>query len=374
MSTSLDFIIAFLLAIASGAFLAGITSFSPIYFIFGIALIFYFFKLILDFKFKLNNQIYLNIFILFFSIFSQSITPNTKITNTILLIMPYLFFIILYQCYQHISVKDMLIISFFMVVSQIVFFASDTIWRFLNPTLYATNIYSGHTRELNLAYMFKFNSIMYLDANFVGVQCCLLYFFVYYLIKEQLDIKWIKTLLYTLFALTILTTSRSAIIVIILYSIIFNKISFPFILNRKQIILASIFGLLILILISIIYMGIANDASFATKFLIINLAFDFLKGVPISTILFGIGVGNTFDFIGIGAHNLFIMLLLETGLIGLFLFLVNIYFIIKATKGKALYIILPFFTMGFSVVSIAFPYLMVQLAIIIFMTKKNTYN
>jgi O-antigen ligase len=130
-------------------------------------------------------------------------------------------------------------------------------------------------------------------------------------------------------------------------------------------------GILIGVLLIVLYQILSKDASFTTKFLIIELAIDFLKSVPLNTILFGVGMGNTFNFIGIGAHNLFVTLLIETGLLGLLLFLINSYFIIKKTKGKALYILLPFYTMGFSVVSIAFPYLMIQLVIIIFLVEKT---
>jgi hypothetical protein len=75
-------------------------------------------------------------------------------------------------------------------------------------------------------------------------------------------------------------------------------------------------------------------------------------------------MGNTFSFIGIGAHNLLVTLTLETGLIGLTLFILSLYFSIKKTKGKALYVILPLLTMGFSFVSLALPFLFTFLAII----------
>jgi hypothetical protein len=92
-----------------------------------------------------------------------------------------------------------------------------------------------------------------------------------------------------------------------------------------------------------------------------------------SSIFFGIGIGNTFSFIGIGAHNLLVSLTLETGLIGLTLFILSMYFSIKKTNGKALYVLFPLFTMGFSFVSLALPFLFTFLAII-YVVENNKLN
>lgn len=364
MKTSLDFIISFLTAVASGLFLAGITSFSPIYFLFIVAIMFFFLRHIIVYNINFS---YFNIFVLFifiYSIITQLLIPNTKFSNILGLALPYLFFFVFQESIKTLTKKQIVSISISMIISQIIVITFDTIWRFSHPTLYATNIYTGDTRELNLAYMFKFNSIMYLDANFVGVQTCLLYFFSLFLFKEKYKVKYIKIILIILFSLIILTTSRSAIIVTIVFTLIFRKISFPFYFTKNQIKLMVVVGLITTLLGSGVFIFLSKDASFLTKFLILELAIEFLKNVPINTMLFGVGMGNTFNFIGIGAHNLIVTLTLESGLIGLFLFSFFVYLITKKTNYKALYILLPFFLMGFSVVSIAFPYLLCQLVII----------
>jgi hypothetical protein len=261
-----------------------------------------------------------------------------------------------------------------MILAHTALISIDAIIRLANPNVYATNMYSGHTRESGLAYMFKYNSIMYPDSNFVGVQVCLTYFFTVYLYKENLLVHWAKNLRYVLFVLVILSTSRSAIITMVFYTLIFNKISFPFKLSKKQIIwLLSIVVSLVLASVFILSL-IKNDESFNSKFMILYLAVDFIKEIPLTSFLFGIGMGNTFSFIGIGAHNLLVTLTLETGLIGLTLFIVSLYFSIKKTKGKALYVVLPLLTMGFSFVSLALPFLFAFLAIIYVVENSETLD
>ena len=374
MRISIDYFISFLMLVASGLYLSGITPLSPIYFIFGIAIIFYCFKLLLHFEIHLSGLAFFNLFICVFSIFIQLIViPNTRVPNTIGLALPYLFYFICFQSLIKLTKKEIMNLCAYMILVHVILISFDAIIRLANPNVYATNIYSGHTRESGLAYMFKYNSIMYPDSNFVGVQVCLTYFFTVYLIKENLLVSWAKNLKHVLFVLVILSTSRSAIITMFLYTLIFNKISFPFQLTRKQILwLIGIVVFLIIVSVFILSL-IKNDESFNSKFMILYLANDFLKSIPISSIFFGIGMGNTFSFIGIGAHNLLVTLTLETGLIGLILFMSSMYYSIKKTSGKALYILFPLFTMGFSFVSLALPFLFTFLAII-YVVENNKLN
>jgi hypothetical protein len=374
MRISLDYLISFLMLIASGLYLSGITPLSPIYFIFGIAIIFYCFKLLLHFEIHMNGLAFFNLFICVVSVFVQLIViPNTRVPNTIGLALPYLFYFICFQSLNTLTKKEIMNLCAYMLSAHVILFSIDAIIRLANPNIYATNIYSGHTRETGLAYMFKYNSIMYPDSNFVGVQVCLTYFFTLYLIKENLLVSWAKNLRYMLFVLVILSTSRSAIITMVLYTLIFNKISFPFQITKKQIL--WLVGIIVFLLLSSVFILslIKNDVSFNSKFMILYLAVDFLKSIPISSIFFGIGMGNTFSFIGIGAHNLLVTLTLETGLFGLSLFILSMYFSIKKTNGKALYVLFPLFTMGFSFVSLALPFLFTFLAII-YVVENNKLN
>ncbi|MFZ4799322.1 MAG: hypothetical protein ACOYMA_17615 [Bacteroidia bacterium] len=374
MRISLDYLISFLMLIASGLYLSGITPLSPIYFVFGIAIIFYFFKLILHFEIHLNSLAFFNLFICFFSVFVQLVLiPNTKIPTTIGLALPYLFYFICFQSLKSLTKTEIMNLCAYMLTAHVILISIDAIIRLANPNIYATNIYSGHTRESGLAYMFKHNSIMYPDSNFVGVQVCLTYFFTVYLNKENLLVSWAKNLRYILLVLVVLTTSRSANITMIFYTLIFNKVSFPFQITKKQVFWLS--GIIVFLIIASVFIlsFVKNDESFNSKFMILYLAIDLLKSIPLSSIFLGIGIGNTFSFIGIGAHNLIVTLALETGLIGLTLFMLSMYFSIKKTNGKALYLLFPLFTMGFSFVSLALPFLFTFLAII-YVIENNTID
>ncbi|MES2381207.1 MAG: hypothetical protein V4538_09205 [Bacteroidota bacterium] len=371
MATSADYFISLLLLIGSGLFLAGITPYSPIYFFLLLAIIVFAFKQILKPEIKHNKLAYFNLFVFIFSFAAQSLIPNTKFPNTLGLILPYFFFFFCYQNLNSLSKNSFKNLIYYMLIFHTLLFIADAFWRLSHPTLYSTNMYSGHTREQGLAYMFKFNSIMYLDANFVGVQICLTYFFMVYLSKKNIIIPNAKIIKSLLFILTILSTSRSAIITLLLYSVIFNRISFPITINKKQ-----IFGIIslaiILIFISLILLSIlSRDASFNSKFILIDLAITLLKSASLNTILLGIGMGNTASFIGMGAHNLIITLLIETGLIGLLLFSINMYFLGKNTSWRSFYVVLPLITMGFSAASLAFPFFLVQLCIIYILEQQN---
>lgn len=167
----------------------------------------------------------------------------------------------------------------YMLTAHVILISIDAIIRLTNPTMYASNAYSGHTRETCLAYMFKYNSIMYPDSNFVGVQVCLTYFFTVYLYKENLLVSWAKNLRHILLILVVLSTSRSAIITMIFYTLIFNKVSFPFQITKKQVFWLS--GIFIFLIIASVFIlsFVKNDESFNSKFMILYLAIDLLKRI-----------------------------------------------------------------------------------------------
>ena len=167
----------------------------------------------------------------------------------------------------------------YMLTAHVILISIDAIIRLTNPTMYASNAYSGHTRETGLAYMFKYNSIMYPDSNFVGVQVCLTYFFTVYLYKENLLVSWAKNLRHILLILVVLSTSRSAIITMIFYTLIFNKVSFPFQITKKQVFWLS--GIFIFLIIASVFIlsFVKNDESFNSKFMILYLAIDLLKRI-----------------------------------------------------------------------------------------------
>ncbi|EFD0841140.1 hypothetical protein FE575_15045, partial [Escherichia coli] len=76
----------------------------------------------------------------------------------------------------------------------------------------------------------------------------------------------------------------------------------------------------------------------------------------IDMILLGVGLGNAVEVIGMGAHNLFLTFLIETGVIGLLLFLVLLCIMWFYLKEDAIIIMLPFLIASMSLGTTAIPY------------------
>ncbi|BEG34537.1 hypothetical protein VET10_17770 [Escherichia coli] len=87
-------------------------------------------------------------------------------------------------------------------------------------------------------------------------------------------------------------------------------------------------------------------------------------------ILLGVGLGNAVDVIGMGAHNLFLTFLIETGMIGLFLFLVLLCIMCIYLKEDAIVIVLPFLIASMSLGTTAIPYFLPLLGYVFFL-KEN---
>lgn len=194
---------------------------------------------------------------------------------------------------------------------------------------------------------------MYQDSNFVGNFAAVLFFYVVYLAQNyELNLKKQKIVLAIL---TVLTISRGVIITLVLFTFLFDvknkrnfKVILPFILS---------------IGIAVVWIIFADDGSFISKFRIVEYTITYLKNADLSTIMFGCGLGNAVNSIGIGAHMYFISCIIETGLLGLLLFFLFLLNCIKKCK-KQYYIIFPFVFLGFSLMPHFIPYFMCELALI----------
>lgn len=79
---------------------------------------------------------------------------------------------------------------------------------------------------------------------------------------------------------------------------------------------------------------------------------------------FGIGMGNTSQFIGIFAHNIFVTMILEMGIVGTVLFLLYVFYTLKLSNGYALFIWVPIFVGGISLFSAFSPFAFIICALI----------
>jgi hypothetical protein len=73
----------------------------------------------------------------------------------------------------------------------------------------------------------------------------------------------------------------------------------------------------------------------------------------------------------VGAHNLFVSLIVETGVLGMILFLTYLlYFFLKISYGRTL-LILPFMVVSMSLSTLAIPYFFSFLALAMLVVKKS---
>jgi O-antigen ligase len=144
----------------------------------------------------------------------------------------------------------------------------------------------------------------------------------------------------------------------------------PFLLKKVTIMKQLLIFSLVAVFSISVFILLANDPSFASKFKILQLTADHFEKSNFLQLMLGVGFGNTVLHLGMGAHNLFVTHLVESGLVGLFLFLFFQLYLIYKSKRRTLYLTLPLFISGFSLVGHAIPYYYVSLAIIYSLSKR----
>lgn len=305
---------------------------------------------------NIDDTILLAVGWIIYLVITQSIyQKNSAFYNLLFSIM---YYILSMQITNYLSQKKIICYSKYMLDFSILLLMAEAILRITNPVIKATEI------APNAFYRFKYNSIMYQDSNYVGVFILVLFFLIVYLEAEHAICLRKEKMCYLI--LGILTFSRSIIIVILLFDLLFNKKINKF-YKSIAVFFASIFG---------IYWGLSyvlNDGSFISKIDIIKWAWNFyVETAQIYTQLFGYGLGHSIYYIGIGSHNVFVTYILETGIIGFMFFVIFLQRIFEHTRMKAYYIILPFLIAGFSFTSHFNPFLYCVFSIIISLEKIKT--
>ncbi len=217
----------------------------------------------------------------------------------------------------------------------------DAAWRFAHPEM--SQVFDGNPAF----YKYKFNSLMFEDSNFVGLLLVSINGIV--LCSSSLNnVKLNSPLILTILLATILTFSRASI-----FAILFSYILWVYFNSKKSIRMLIAFAFVLSILS--LFAALSDDGSFRSKFIIIELFFTKFTQLDIISQLIGVGLSNTFDYIGIGAHNILVFLVFELGLLGGLLFLMVFLMCYFLIGSSSLFIILPFFINGFSLVSTSIP-------------------
>lgn len=236
----------------------------------------------------------------------------------------------------------------------------EAAWRMTHPQRVIDLNKGDVTDQVPWIYQYKFGSIMFGDSNFVGLFIIVILFFAIYLTTETG--KSYRLLKWILVSLLFVTFSRSAWIAAILAWLIIKYV-------KKVSVRAVVGVILISIAIFISLKLVASDMSFLSKFEILRGFSWYLSQASLTQLLFGIGFGNTFDLLHIGAHNVLITFAMESGVIGCGIFIFLVYSLWRVTKGKGKYVIVPYIVASLSAFSHANPYFFVAIALIYFFEK-----
>jgi len=267
--------------------------------------------------------------------------------------------LIVYSFFCNRVIKVEVFNKYFLFYSVV--FILDGVWRFLHPA----EMDLERLAELGITFqIYKLNTFMYMDSNFVGLQAICTFSFMCWFILNGVKLnKFIPVLL---FMSVLLSLSRAAIIAM------FIVIILTYILKRNiSILFINLFLLLLSIcIVFIVFYFFSKDISFLSKFHILEVAGEYFYKADFITLIFGVGVGNAKDVLGIGAHNLFVGFIVETGIFGFTLLLTLLIYWFCILKRSWFILVFPTILTAMSLGTSALPYFftMVTIAILI---KRN---
>lgn len=291
---------------------------SPVYLFFTLFIVLVFAYFTQERKSKVDYNFYMGLLGLIYSavLFFNATDFGTYI-NFLMCVALLIFYPLLYRGHKIEVTK----VVYFAIFILLLLYLSEAVYRFMNPLVSPEML--KNTDESLLFYQFKFNSIMFTDSNFVALSLiCLLYFFMTLLPKGYLKV----IIIFSVLVLILLTLSRAAYIsTIFLLFMHYAKLKYKVMLGG---------GFLFLFVILSPY--IFQDGSFMSKLKIIKFFIVYLEKTQLITLLIGSGIGSSADVLGIGSHNLFVLLVVEFGFIGLFWFLIYVLYNVLFSSFKTL--------------------------------------
>ncbi|MDW2402515.1 hypothetical protein R7042_09915 [Vibrio sp. 1262-1] len=339
-----------------GLYLTKVLPVSPVHIAFCFVIIFLFFKYYIQSEFWVGKSALLYSALgIYFSTLLIS-TPPPAILN---LIITFTSPLLVYVLFREKKISLTLINAFLMFYALL--FLVDGIWRLLHPA----DMDIERLAELGIGFqIYKLNTFMYMDSNFVGLQAIAVLSFYCWL--SYASVKMSRILLALLLIATFLTFSRAAIlssIVVLAITYLYKRNLSNITINIVMILFGGVFG-------TIVLYKFATDVSFISKFHIVQVTAEYLNEYDLTTLTFGVGIGNAKEYLGIGAHNLFVTFLVETGILGLLIFLSLLFYWFAVLKRGWLILVFPFLLTSMSLGTTAIPYLftIVTIAILI---KRN---
>lgn len=213
-------------------------------------------------------------------------------------------------------------------------------------------------------YLYKFNSIMYQDSNFVGMWLLV----VAVLALGHFGWNRARTRIVLLSALLMLTVCRSAILFYSLHvSLLLGRQFIKSVALRRMLSTLVALGLLVTF-----FLTVANDESFQSKFTILGLvSANYVGSLRPDVFVLGAGLSNSAELLdGIAAHNFLAEVLIDAGLIGLSYTLFTMFYLARLSGRVGYTVVLLFLLAGMSFAPLTTPYLFVILSMLAFMNMK----
>jgi len=346
----------------AGFFLAALTSLSPVYFTFILGIL----TILLispHATFPKEKLIIANFLIFVLLLVVQAFL--TDLRRPLISFLSHLYFIVVFWLGSHLTYKQLLKGAKIALYSLLPIFFVEFFLRLGGNLSGAVNALKTMD-ELNF-YGLKVNSIMFMDTNHVAMVILPFYFLGLYLRKEHK----VRTefILICLFIFLLFTFSRAAIIATALFSLIFTL----FRINKSFAKTLFILFLIGAIVLNFLIPFFINDPSFISKFEILQAVIDYTEKYDWGRLFFGVGYGNSPNYLGIGSHNLFLTYYVEGGIYALIL-IGSLYFLFINKTEKTLYIILPFILAGLSFAPQVQTFFYAVLAAVILLEHKSKLN
>lgn len=323
-------------------FLTQVLSVSPVYLFFLVATVFIFFEKATNFRFSLPLGAFLPFFP-FSLVIAYQLLNGTPIKPFFLIGVGYSFFYITSYLISGSNLKRFGQILWFSNVFNLILFVAEFLYRF-----YFALEASPERILVDGFYVLKYQSFMFMDSNPVGMILMLLFFLNVWLSRNGVTTTFFK---FVFGLLLILSFSRAAIFAALICLIgvkMFDKAkSGVFILGT---------GILLLFVAWKLFEISVLDHSFLLRVEIVSNTLVYLQNCSLWEMLWGLGEGTSVKILGRGAHNMFVYLLIEYGMIGIITWLFFHFTVLYYTKFKSLILLSPFFIAGQLFAPLVIPY------------------
>jgi hypothetical protein len=239
-------------------------------------------------------------------------------------------------------------LAYTFIVLSLLLCGAEAAYRLTHPDyshMYAAEAVGHDIGDLSW-YAYKYSSFMYQDSNFVGLQLAALCALQAAIWKARLRFRWL--MLTATLALLAASLSRASIVAGV--AAVGWAWSSGRRWSRTAVIASAVVGA------SYVLPTLNGDGSFASKFEILSAFSTYVDASEWSALLLGVGAGQAFSVLGIGAHNILVTYVVELGLVSSLLLLFA-WIAITARSRATVPLVVAMLVNGFSLTTMAVPYL-----------------